>query len=84
MRKLSEALGQDRWVQIQRSTLKEQIRNCRVEDVTIGDVVFISDLFRQSVIEIVEIILEKDMLVDRSYPNPKILGDEGQDYQLNN
>ncbi len=45
MRKLSEALGQDRWVQIQRSHLKEQIRNCSIDDVTCGELDLIAELF---------------------------------------
>lgn len=65
MRKLSEALGQDRWVQIQRSSLKEQIRNCRVEDVTIGDVILMTGFFGFSCLaETVEIFFGDQFVND--------------------
>jgi hypothetical protein len=68
MRKLSEALGQDRWVQIQRSPLKEQIRNCSVDDVTIGDVILMTGFFGFScLVETVEIVFGKSFSNDNNF-----------------
>jgi hypothetical protein len=68
MRKLSEALGQDRWVQIQRSPLKEQIRNCSVDDVTIGDVILMTGFFGFSCLaETVEIVFGKSFSNDNNF-----------------
>lgn len=43
--KLSEALGEERWAQVQRSSIKEQIRNCMVGDVTIDELISMAKLF---------------------------------------
>jgi hypothetical protein len=45
MKTLKEALGEERWVKIQRSSLKEQIRNVPVSEVTIGEISAMAELF---------------------------------------
>lgn len=58
MKKLSEVLGEQRWIQIQRSSLKDSIRNCVIGDVTIWDIRQMATLFECPVVNLTLHLLE--------------------------
>ena len=58
-RKLSDAIGEERWAQVQRSSIKEKIRNCAVGDVTIEELLLMQKLFNMQAIELTQILLSE-------------------------
>jgi hypothetical protein len=54
---LADSLGNERWAIVQRSACKESVRNCLVEDVTIGDLNLIAQALGVTIQELVEIVL---------------------------
>ncbi len=55
---LADSLGNERWATVQRSTTcKEEVRNCLVEDVTIGELNLIAQALGVTIQELVEIVL---------------------------
>jgi hypothetical protein len=57
------ALGEDRWAKVQRSSLKEQIRNCDVKEVTLDEVHSLAIFFDVSIVDTLKLILQSEAIV---------------------
>lgn len=55
---IADSLGTERWATVQRSAIcKEEVRNCLVEDITIGELNLMAQALGCTIQELVEIVL---------------------------